>query len=644
AGVRFILWPNPINGEFSIAYASSASATFGESPITDESGRATLDVPANQAFRLSVESEEFVESKEVDISALNEGEQRTIEFSLATSADARFVARIVDDETGAPLTGAWAMRGDADVIASGEPMWGAASGSGGSEAVSIADDMGLIEVAVGSWEDLVVRVGADGRAWIGVPADLTYNSRDKAREVRLKRSAAVDVVVSNPSGVALVGAIVELAADADRLVDGPQFDGYFAPDPVRWTLTTDAQGRALIQGLPSSVQLELSIRAHEDSVTRPPQSIVLDVGEVRRMEWTMEAGVTLSGWLRTPAGEGVAHAEIWLKPQGVMQSPCFHSYDDDDVQRTVSSEAGEFLFREVGPGTWSVGCSPDEPFAPNGELVTVSEGRVDRALNLIAISDGFIRGRVVGPTGEPRRASVYASPKDTGCPASDETDSDGTFALGPLRAGLYDLGAMPLGGERQESLSMARSVEAESGSAGVVLTLGLGGKLSGRVVLGGSGQGVESEVQLQATEDSDASWWSFTSTSKEGEFDFEGVEAGTYTLIGSSPSGYLGWRSHVSIAAGTHVSEVVLELSPATPLRVKYVGKGEMGQIRARCSGGLVLFESVEQGSETTFLVPPGRIELQFEEWPESSAGPRDRIVDVVVGELTTVEFGPTNQ
>jgi hypothetical protein len=195
--------------------------------------------------------------------------------------------------------------------------------------------------------------------------------------------------------------------------------------------------------------------------------------------------------------------------------------------------------------------------------------------------------------------------------------------------------------DRRKSWTWPLPVEVEAGTENVILALRVGGTLSGRVVGRESGSGGKTVGQLQPAGDSETEFFLFqVAASEDGVFEFRGLEPGTYTVLASAPPGQMAWQSKLSMEEGGRVSGVELTLSPAARLRVKYVGVEREGYVRVRQGGDLVLTERLQNGTEKTILVPPGRIDLECEEWPMGSSSPIRKTVDALEGELTTVEFG----
>jgi hypothetical protein len=634
-GVRMLLWPVPDEPGFSIRGGQTSSERFGASPLSDEHGRAFIEVPAGRTFRLTTASE-LAASATLEIGAFSVGERREVELRLATGLDLRFVARVVDDESGEPLTEAHARLGTIGEIGKSSDASDGDAKDGRKRLQ--ADGEGYIEVVVGSWQGLIARVDAPGYAWVPVVPSEGHATRDLAHEVRLRRAGSVEAHVVALGALALEGIRVELSGDYHRLVElqsSTQF--VFSRDPARWSALTDAQGRCRIDGLPPGVPLDLSARPQGEKVVRIPGQISLAAGETRVVEIELGGGATLTGWLKDVDGAAVGRAEVWLMARSKVSGMCMLSHEEASARTTRTDADGRFRYEQVPDGEWLVGCSPDGPFAPHSTVVVVADGRAGREAGLIADGSLFLRGRVLDPEGRPVEAHVFAGGSESGCFASDDAGADGSFAIGPLVRGSYMVSAMA--SDPRASLTGSEPLTVDAGTSDLILTLQRGGVISGRVVDPITGLGVQADVVAAVNGVSgEGGFWMLTS-SEDGTFRIDGLAVGTYSLAASTNGIQFAQRHGVQLAAGQVVTGQVLSLEPGARLRVRYDGSSQYGHVRISRDGIPVAFEGIEPGGEATLVVPAGTLEVLWSEYAGTNRTSRTQSVDVAVGDLVTVEF-----
>jgi hypothetical protein len=640
-GVTVLLGPEPPDKDL-----RPISGPDGNRLITDASGRAKAGVPAERRIRLSVRGDAAPPGFH-SVDPLAEGETREVELRLATRSDLRFVARVIADEGGAPLPDAWATVGDIDLLFPQplELMALLAKGRRGARAGACAPDPtrvevdgdGYFEVDVRSWQDAVARVEAPRHSMVLVPFERGHETRDTALEVRLARSAALDVLALDAARNPLQDVRIRLSARAYTVMPFEQAVLWLpsSMEQATWESHTGPDGRTRIEGLPSGAAFTLHAQPQRGRVQILPDELVLQPGEVRPLEIVIRSDGAIAGSLRKPDGSPVSEAEIWLKTRGELRYVQFDTHERNEVRKTRTDEQGRFQFDGVTDGEWIVGAAPLETRAPNAVEVLVQDGSADEVL-LTAWDDLFIRGTVLDPTGTPCQATVVTRLDDSRGPVQAKSDAEGSFALGPLAAGTYEL--IATAGYKSDNLwADSDPLPAEAGASGVTLTLRSGSALSGRVVDAATGKGVQVLVMLSqhGCESRQGS-----SSRKDGGFQFGGLEPGVYALTATTPGGSCAVLGGVRLAAGQRNDALELAVRPGGRLRVHYDGDAPSATIQIEHDGVCVDWDSVSRGKPRDWIVPEGTNQVRCTEDTEAAARASTQEVAVPAGGVTELRFG----
>lgn len=231
----------------------------------------------------------------------------------------------------------------------------------------------------------------------------------------------------------------------------------------------------------------------------------------------LPVGLAVTGTVRQSATRPLAGAQVTLADQSGRQ-----------VGRTVSDDGGHYRLPLEHGGTFLLIVAAAH-VAPTASLVAVGDQPVQRDVTLVGRS--AITGRVLrhdphtdGAVGV-ADALVTLTDVTGEVVGSTRSGTDGGYSFERLTAGSYVLTA-----QSSDHRPLARSVDVtESGAVAFDLALTGGGRLTGTVVAASDLRAVrEATVTLI---DSEGQVVAATSTTEEGDYLFDDLGAGRYTLI-----------------------------------------------------------------------------------------------------------------
>jgi len=293
-----------------------------------------------------------------------------------------------------------------------------------------------------------------------------------ARPARAKPSSTLEVVVQDPRGQPVAGALVAIGSGRELL-------------PRPHSGRTDAEGRVRLEKLPRP-PWDVAIQARGLAPKR-----VERVDGTKPLRVRLEPGAVLTGTVRDGSTrEPVAGASVWVSVRtGVAAQDTW----DPDAGRVATRTDARGRFKLEGLGSGAATVSATAPGAGRAIRPNVLPGS---AVELFLMPGATISGTVRDEAGRPvKGAVVRAMPEGFGpfLPPAERTDAGGRFVLAGLEAGSYVVVARE--GTRAPAVSAVK-VEA-TGDAAADLTLAEGGFVTGRLVDAG-GKPVAGRVRLSS--------------------------------------------------------------------------------------------------------------------------------------------------
>jgi len=618
--VRMSLRPQRGGSSFS-RHVSESRGSLGTSPLTDAEGRAEFDVPAGVELRLTAQgADEHVGRAEAEVEPLARGERRELVLEIPSGNDLHFFVQVLAREDRTPIAGAHVELLLASTRTTSVDGRETSTVLETIVAEGLTDEEGRFDALLRSWSVRDLRVRAPGYGVVLGQVGKEHDAPEFAKVVLLAGAATVRARVVSLGGVPLADGTVRLWTEGYRLTGTEHRETYYSPSIAwqEWTARVDAEGTCVLEELPAGVPLHIEIRRAGEVVKKDLPDLVLESGELREVVWNLGGACRLGGTLLDQNDEPVAGHAVWLE-RAAHSVPCvFSKYAARSVAESTTDEAGRFAFDDVGTGRWCLGPAAvlsewddrdPRALAPVAILVEIPEGSPAEQVLLRAHRGLYIQGRVLDPAGEPARGVRISGFNMEALVSFDvpDTEEDGSFALGPLVPGRYDLRARGGGGASPDR------IVAEAGARDVVLVMKAGGTLKGTVRDGASGEKISARLLLGRCDDPGPNWWA--NHARDGAFRYDGLEPGTYCLAARASGGRTAIVRDVVVVAGRS-SEVELTLAPGATLRVTYAGKsGELvyelfaGDVR-------VAADSVAAGATSETAVPAGRLRLEGDWFP----------------------------
>ncbi len=464
-------------------WAETDPARLNETVVTKADGIARFGVLAGKRLHLKANGDwRQVGTMELVLDALDPGETRELVVELPVGPDLRFVGRVLDDVTGAPLA-------DVPVVVR-------------EYAETRTDPEGYFVVDGLSWGRQHALIDASGYGLTLTVLVTGHATREEAQVVRLLRAASLLSQVEDSTGAPLEGREIVATTGFTGLIRPRTGVGDTTGSNPKWSAKTDENGRAVLEGIPPGVDVQVELREGGMVVRSLEEGVRLAPGERREVEFSLGTGTRVFGLARDESGLPAGGLEVWLRPTDVERGRYFNSWDGRIVRQRATTDAnGEFDFADVPAGEWLVGprwkergpaIDALEP-APLATLVSTSDLGGVAQVDLVIARGHFLRARLLGADGEPRHGYWVRLESDELDGVLDyKTDADGRIVAGPLVRGFYAVQGHGSGADRDSAV-----IEAPAGQEQeITLVLERGAEIRGRTLDARTGEGCAAETRL----------------------------------------------------------------------------------------------------------------------------------------------------
>ncbi|HTF89319.1 MAG TPA: carboxypeptidase-like regulatory domain-containing protein [Planctomycetota bacterium] len=609
SGVVVAAHPSELWG-YSWTKANGSHASVGESALTASDGTAEL------GERITVEANSDVSTGTVEVAPLKAGDIREARIRLKTLDDLTVFVRLVDAESKARIRDGvvWFDAGMLFADPKSDPPRGDEHDK--SEEIHSSSD-GLLEIHGRSWGQLFVSAKANGYARAVFILERGHEKPERALEVQLLRSAALQITVLN-RGVALKGAKVIATTDADHLKQRADLSNLYCTsnDPT-WIARTSANGRVEFSDLPPHVPLTLTVWVSNSEPHNQGEPVTLKPGEVRSMDVRLGAGATILGSIADSAGSPIAGYILWRVDEAEPKARILGWYETPAAS-TKSDADGRFRFEDVPIGSWLVGPQPPEHGQPAAQDPTAFPAlaqlvRVEPGISVVDIAIRlerglYLSGKVLGASGEPARDAhieAFRLSASEQCVVDATSMASGSFTLGPLPAGTYTVFAQ-CGAEGQVHSEM---LSVMAGNSDIVLRLRKAAMIRGTIV-DASHAPQEGVVTIANVVDSIDSLDVNDTQTQEGKFQFPALGPGSFVLSCRTSQGLCGRSGMIQLAEGQAVDALEIVMTRGATLALRYEGTQARAHCRALLDGSMFSWTFVDRNKSASLVVPAGQLEL----------------------------------
>jgi len=345
---------------------------------------------------------------------------------------------------------------------------------------------------------------------------------------------------------------------------------------------TDSDGTYTVTGLASGTY---HVSAHPfwsstgttQNIAAEEQTVTVTAGaETSGVNFDLTDGASISGTV-TLSGAGVPYVKVEaFKEDGGGWGG---TMTESDGTYTISGLIGGDYFVEA-----RLEGTTYENYATTNQRITIANGEAVTGINFVLESGGSISGTVTDASGAVAYMRVEAWKEGAPGWGGSMTESDGTYTIPGLSAGIYHVEAHfgwgPTGTSYTNYASEEKIVTVAAGvdTSGVDFLLTTGGTISGTVTAGG--QAVQyARVEAWKEESPD---WGDAWTGSDGTYTLNGLTTGTYHVRvraeGTSYSGYAAAERIVSVTAGEERSGVDFSLTQGASISGTVTAGGAAAQ------------------------------------------------------------------
>ncbi len=578
---------------------------------TDPEGFASLSIPAGESRTVRVGGFGPQRVELLEIEPLEAGEERELRVELQTQEDLELTRRVVLAETGEPVVGA----AITVINSSGITLGGAGrmvmgrkpGGSFFGPIVTRTDGEGRFRLKVRSWQAATVFVFEDGLTLQGC---VLHHPGHEVPEVDIAMAR------SGRFSGALTGEIT------DDLLVVVQIKGHSLPmhgnahdswreirlQDVEYRTAVTDDGAFVFEDLPSGVPFQISVMRGNTTVLREDGLRSLRPGEAKTEAFELAGGGTIRGLLRDEKGEPVPGHPMGVQA-GAEKRKVFQPYEDF-LRQTVTAEDGSFEFADLQPGSYEVGARVN----PRGVRIALTVAvelelaGEDVEADVLLQQGRFIEGRILSVEGDPIELYLLGFSLGVSVYASERSNTDGTFRLGPFPPATVQLSASGGMHWSHDPLQAPWTpLEVEAGARDVELRLQPGGSITGKAVDAETREPVAVSFQFSQL----GMGWRTLGGKPVVDFAYGGLIPGSYSLVGTAADGRIGGRIY-EIEAGISQIDQELRLGPGGSIDVTHSGAFDYLQVECLQGDFVYDFYTVTKGETYTFRVPVGEVQVRL--------------------------------
>lgn len=365
-----------------------------------------------------------------------------------------------------------------------------------------------------------------------------------------------------------------------------------------FTAPIDPLGLAVIEGLPPHTPLHAHVSEGDMTIAEVGE-FILEPGETRALHRRIEGGALVTGRLvRERDDRPLTRRGLWIVRDESSDAPSERHVMTDVVvgtnliASTSTDGTGAFRFDDIRPGTYRIGRAGYSPI-PTQELVIPRD--TPHVSVTVRTPELTIEGIVFSPDGTPAPAIRVTAEQTGATRATSRTRHDGTFRLGPVWPGRYDVSTSTVFGPGAPA-----TVQAHAGKTGVELRLERGATVSGRVRDAVTGGLLAATVRLARGPNGVVT----SRTDDDGVFSFSGLAAGPVHLSASTRTDLAGLGPEVTLRPGEDRTGVDIAVSRAASIEVHVAGVIRLATCFVYAGGSCVATARPSTASHATVTLP----------------------------------------
>ncbi len=635
--VRVFMIPDPMTSEFGQTKPGKGSrGSAHDSLITPEDGWVEFVLPAGQAFRVCAATARSSVVNE-PVSPLAALERRELTISLQTRDDKHHFGRVVAASDGTPIDGAEIVKLDGGLGQIVE-----------SDVLATTRRGGAFDLDFASWSPTHIAIRATRYATAWATLDEGHDSVELAREYRLELAATANVRVIQRSRP-VVGASVSLETRSYNLrvpSESKNLDMFwFADRDARWNANTDANGTAVVHGLPPTVQFTLSAKPFDGVAFHAAEPVQFTAGETRELTIDVAGSSAISGRIIDQRGNPVASYDVWMKATEVPRLGALFRRSDKPARITSTDEQGRFELSNVGAGEWSVGPAAinddavpmDQRIAPFAVPIKVEDGGPPIDTVIHAWRGLTIEGRVEDAGGAPSVdgwVTAFDLDQVVGDVPTCHSREDGSFVLGPLP----DLSLKIKARAMHNGGAPSEPIVAHAGDRNVVIRMRAGASISGRTIDARTRDPLKCHIELHAIHPESVGMLRSSQSGVSDTFKFDGLVAGSYEVVVQGPAGGVGVFGPIDAIAGRAIDNVEVLVAEPAHLTLHYVGDADVWEYAVVVSGVSIEAEAIKRDIPVTVNTPSGKVTIRMFDTDERPI--EERTLDLVSGQTLDLVFG----